>query len=156
MRVDENGKPYNSLDSFDVLKTSLGDFAGGTAGARGNDGGADDPLTIFTVTGEVEVGIFGVCSSNLAGANATLEVGVTGNTAGLIAQTTGTDIDANEVWLAAAPANVGIEVIDSLSFFFVVNGLDIIETIATSDVTSGGLEYILLWRPLSPGSTVVL
>lgn len=151
---DGNRVPYGSLDTFNCIKASPTAFAGGTTGARGDDGGANDPLTLFTVTGDVEVGIFGVCTTDLVSAGGgTLEVGVTGNTAALIPQTTATTIDANEIWLDASPS-VGVDVTDSLSFFFVVNGLDIIETIGTADITAGQIYYVCLWRPLTSGSTV--
>ena len=153
MRIDGNHKPYTSLDSFDILKVTPADFTGGTDSSHG-DKDNTPTLTLFTVTGDVEVGIFGVCTTALTGASGTIQVGAAGNTAGLIALTTVTDIGANEIWLDTTPS-VGLDVVDSLSFFFVVNGSNIIETVATTDVATGAIYYVLLWRPLTSGSTVV-
>ena len=124
MLRDPNRVPFTSLDSFNVAIAAPTAFTGGTVNTRGDDGGTLDPLTLFTVTGDVLVGIYGVCTTLLAGATATLSVGVAGNTAGLIALTTATDIDANEIWLDTTPS-VGLDTSDALTYFIVVNGLDI-------------------------------
>ena len=154
MRRDGNYIPYTSLDSFDILKVTPADFTGATDSTHG-DKDNTPTLTLFTVTGDVEMGIFGVGTTALTGASGTIQVGTAGNTAGLIALTTVTDIDANEIWLDTTPS-VGLDVVDSLSFFFVVNGSDIIETVATTDVATGAIYYVCLWRPLTSGSTVVV
>jgi len=67
--------------------------------------GAVGLTTLFTVTGCVAVRLFGVCTIDLTGSG-TIEAGISGNTAGLLAQTTGTAIDANEVWIDTAPATI--------------------------------------------------
>ena len=154
MRRDGNRQPFTSLDSFDVLKASPVAFTGGTDSTHGDKD--NTPTTaLFTVTGDVEVGIFGVCTTLLTGASGTVEVGVAGNTAGLIAQTTATEIDANEIWLDSSPS-VGLDVTDALSFFIIVNGMDIIETVATTDIAAGKIYYVCLWRPLTVGSKVIV
>lgn len=152
---DVNNQPHFTLDSFNVEKCAPTAFAGGTTDARGDDGGANDPFTLFTVTGDVLVRIFGVCTVDLAGATATLEVGVTGNTAALIAQTTATDIDVGDIWNDNAPA-LGTDVLANLTGpHIIVNGLDIIETVGTANITSGNVYYVCLWRPLSRDGKVV-
>lgn len=152
---DGNRVNFDSLDTAAVARSNPGTFLGGTTDARGDDGGALDGAAIFTVTGDVSVRLYGVCTTDLAGATATLEGGVTGATASLIAQTTATDIDNNEIWFAAAPADLGVVALASVNGPFVVaNGLDIIETVATANITSGELYYICLWRPLSPDGNV--
>lgn len=150
---DDNRIPYATLDSYSVTKCAPTAFAGGTANARGDDGGTNDPFTLFTVTGDVAVRIFGVCTVNLAGTG-TLEVGTTKSTAGLIAQTTGTDIDADEIWHDATP-DTNVEAVTVAPERFIVNGADIIETVGTADITSGNIYYVCLWQPLTPGSSVV-
>ncbi len=144
-----------SLDDFRTVKSAPAAFTGNTNSTRGD---ADNSPTtnLFAVTGEVLVAVFGVCTVDLAqdGATATIALGVAGNTGGIIAATNVNDIDVNESWLDTTPG-LGIEPIDSLTFHIIVNGLDIIETVATKDVDSGQMHYILLWRPLSPGSKVV-
>lgn len=134
-----------------MLATKSITFAGGTANDPGDFDGTGNPATLFTVTGTVLVTIFGVCTVNLAGAGATLEVGITGNTAALIAQTTGTDIDANTIWVDTGPATV--EALPSTQIL--TNGTDIIQTAGTANITAGAITYYCLWRPLSTGSSVV-
>jgi hypothetical protein len=152
MLRDDNSQPHSTLDSFNVEKCAPSAFAGATTNARGDDGGSSDPLTLFNVTGDVELAVYGVCTVDLTGASATVSVGLTGNTALLMPVTTATEIDANELWMDATPA-IG-KPLDSLNFFVVGNGVDVIETVATADVTAGNIYYICLWRPLSVNSTV--
>lgn len=107
--------------------------------------------TLFTVTGNCLVNVFGICDTSLEGANATIEVGVTGNTAGLIAQTTATDLDDGDIWIDASPA-VGVEALPTPKILN--DGADIILTIATADVTAGVVDFYCLFRPLSSGAKV--
>lgn len=151
---DANRVPYTSLDSLDVVVATPTAFAGGTTNARGDDGGTSDPLTIFTVTGDVMIGVFGVCTTDLASAGGgNLSLGITGNATLFNAVTTATAIDQNEVWIDTTPA-IG-EAVDSLSFYIVGNGVDVVETVGTADITAGQIYYVALWRPLSPDSSVV-
>ena len=153
---DDNRVPFGNIDSFAVAVDVPSAFAGGTTNARGDDGGTSDPLTLFTVTGDVLVRIYGVCSVALAGATATVSVGVTGNTAGLIALATATDFVLNEHYVDATPTTVGVAPLaDVTGPFIVSNGLDIAEYVATADVTSGNIYYVCLWRPLSRNGNVV-
>lgn len=136
-----------------VAKATPSAFTGGSANTRGNDGGTLDPLTLFTVTGDVLARVYGVCTVDLTGANATVEVGIAGNTACFIAQTTGTTIDAGEHWFDGTP-------VASLPFASVPqrtlsNGQNIIETVGTANVTAGQIYYICIYYPLTPGSDVV-
>ena len=152
---DDNNVPYNSFATLNSVKSDPGTFAGGTTDARGDDAGAKDGGAIFTVTGEVLVRIFGVCTTLLAGASATIAVGVTGNTAALLALTTATDIDANELWNDTTPG-VGTDTLANITGpHVIVSGLNILETIATANITSGELHYICMWSPLSPDGNVV-
>jgi len=144
-----------NINSYASVKSAPAAFTGATGNTRGDSAGTDASHTLFTVTGDVDIILIPVCTTLLAGTGK-LEVGVTGNLAGIIAETTATDIDANDVWYAAAPADVGVLAFGSaVGPFIVVNGLDILETTTTADITSGQIYYICLWRPLSVGSTVV-
>ncbi len=143
-----------NIDQFDIVKSAPAAFTGTVANTRGDRDGSLAAFPIFTVTGEVLVRIFGVCTVVLAGASAKLEIGVTGNTAFLIAQTTATDIDANEIWNDTSPA-IGDTLASVLGPFIIPNGLDIIETASDADVTSGNVHYICLWRALSPDGNVI-
>lgn len=120
-------------------------YAAGTTGATGAS-------TLFTVTGTVIVNIFAVCEGDLtSGGAATIEVGISGNTAALIAQTTATGIDTGEIWLDAAPATVEAPLTDKI----LTNGTDIIQTIGTTTVTGGTLTYYVMWNPISDDGNVV-
>src|SRR5574343_406878 len=111
-------------------------------------GGAQGALTLFTVTGTVFAQVFGVCQTDLAGAGATVEVGISGNTAALIAQTTGTDVDQYMTWQDATPeANPGAVDLTARSFVL-TNGADVIYTIGTADLTAGVIDFYCLWAPL--------
>jgi hypothetical protein len=115
--------------------------------------GAQGATTIFTVTGDVEVKIFAICATDLASTAGTVEVGISGNTASLIAQTTATAIDQDEVWLDATPATAKALALGTVNV--IGNGADIIETIATANVTGGALTYYCFWRPLSASASIV-
>jgi len=113
-------------------------FDGTTWGDIGTD-------TIATVTGRVLIThLSAYCSTLLAGATATIELGTTNNTAALIAQTTATDLDATEFWKDATPE---AEVSDAITNKVV--GSNILLTTATAAVTSGVIEFSFLWLPLS-------
>ena len=152
MIYDGNSRPFSSLDSYNVAICRPPAFAGATANDRGDSGGTGTPYTLFTVTGDVIVRFWGVCSTDLAGATATIEVGVTGNTATLLPLTTATDIDASDIWADTTPTLGATLLADVLGPYLIANGNDIIETVKTADITSGNVYYIALWRPVSIGS----
>ena len=153
MMYDDNGRPFASLDAYNVAVCRPTAFDGATANSRGDKDGTDAAHTLFTVTGDVFVRLWGVCTVDLAGATATVSVGVTGNTAGLIALETATEIDATGLYVSATQV-IGTVAVSSIPGPFVIaNGLDIIETVATADVTSGNIYYICLWRPVTEGQS---
>ena len=115
--------------------------------------GAIATVAIFTVTGTVAARIFGVCTTALtSGGVATIEVGVTGLTAGIIALSTATDIIANEIWLDATPTLLVDTVPDPK---VIPNGLDINQKITDATITGGVMVYYCIWEPLSTGATIV-
>lgn len=115
------------------------------------DGGTQGAYTLFGVTGTVLVQVFGVCSTLFnSGGAATIEVGIAGNTAAIIAQTTATDLDQYETWQDAGPeANPGNVATAMGAYFVVTNGADIIMTIGTADLTAGVADFYARWIPLS-------
>lgn len=153
--LDENGRPHMTLDTPNVVICAPSAFAGGTSNARGDKDGSQASFKLFNVEGDVLVRIFGVCTVDLVGAG-TLEVGVTGNTAGLIAQVAdATALDANDIWNDATPTTVGVDLLSNiLGPYIIVNGLDIYEKCGGADITAGNIYYVCLWRPLSPGAKV--
>lgn len=150
MLLDRNRHPLTALDSFNVAEVAPTAFAGGTTNARGDDGGTNDPYTLFTVTGDVAVRVYGVVTTTLVGA-ATIEVGVTGNTAVLLAQVAdATTLAAGDVWIDGSPAEVGAVAFANVpATTLITGGLDIIETVGTTNITAGNIRYVCLWRPIS-------
>jgi len=121
-------------------------------GSAGN--GATGTVDLFTVTGDVLVKVYAVCTEALAGATATIELGTAGTINGIIVQTTATDIDAGELWHDASPA-MGVEAETVVAEFIVVNSADIIATIATANITGGTIRFMCLWKPLSKNAAIV-
>lgn len=141
-----------SRDANHVPITNLGLIASKTITYAAGTTGATGASTLFTVTGTVIVNIFAVCTSDLtSGGAATLEVGISGNTAALIAQTTATGIDSGEIWVDTAPATVEAPLTSKI----LTAGTDIIQTIATTTVTGGTLTYYITWNPISDDGNVV-
>lgn len=143
-QIDANSRTINSNSSF--VSKQAWTFVTATTGATGAH-------TLFTVTGNCLVSVFGICDTNLAGA-ATIEVGVAGNTAGLVAQIAdATDLDDGDIWVDATPA-VGVEAIPAT---FVLNdGADIILTIGSTAVTAGAVDFYCIWRPLDNDSDITV
>jgi len=156
MRRDANRNPYDALDSFSVEKASPGAFIGGTTNARGDHDGTSDPTTLFTVTGDVLVRMYAVCTTTIVGAGK-IEVGLTGNTAEILAQVQDTStIAANDIYLDATVNDVrGATFSDVPASVLAINGSDIIETLTVANLTAGELYYVCLWRPITPDGNVV-
>jgi len=116
--------------------------------------GAIGTVDVFTVTGDVRMKIVAVGTVNMAGATATIELGTATNTAGLIAQTTATDIDAGDIWHDASP-DADVEAATVAPEYIVANGPTIINTVGTANLTAGAIRYICLWRKVSENGNVV-
>lgn len=147
---DANQVPLREADRLYATKTVT--FAGGTTNDIGDFDGTGNPATLFTVTGAVYVKIFGVASVDLVGDTATLEVGVTGSTVGLIAQTTATNIDTGEIWHDTSP-DAFLE-LSSVATEKIITR-NIIQTVGTANITAGSVTYYCMWRPISPDGNVV-
>jgi len=130
-------------------------FTGAVGNTRGDKDGTKSTQTLFTVTGSVLVRIFGVVTTTLVGAG-TLEVGVVGATAGLIAQVAdATTLATSDIWLAATSAAGPRLLSDVLGPYIVPNGLTIGEKTAGTDISAGQIYYICIWRPLTSDGKVV-
>jgi hypothetical protein len=141
-QIDANFRTVTSNEAFVAESTwTFSELTTGTV----------DTHTLFTVTGNVLATVFGVCDTSLVGA-ATIEVGVAGNTAQLLAQiANATTLDDGDVYVDA-DTEAGAGVIPSMQ---VINdGADIILTIGAAAVTAGKVDFYCLWRPLSSGSSV--
>lgn len=143
-QIDRNHKVINSNEA--ILLESPWTFAAATTGAVGAH-------TLFTVTGSVLATVWAECSVDVTGSG-TGEVGVTGNTAALIAQTTGTAIDAGEVWQNATPTvGIGAALGNARP---ITNGLDILLTIATDTFTAGVVTFFCTYRPVTSGAKITV
>lgn len=114
--------------------------------------GAIGITTLFTVTGTVAVRVFGVCGLTLVGA-ATLEVGISGATAVILAQIAdATALATDEIYTDATPTTK----VEPLSSQLIIgSGQDIIQTIGGTPITAGQLTYFCLWNPISADGNVV-
>ena len=135
-------------------------FAGATADAWGNDGGALDGGVLFTVTGLVKVQLIAVCNVDCTGAESTDEVGITGATAIFMPTTTMTNLDVGEIWLNnATPATYYIsgEAVAAADNFpeYILNGNDIIMTTKTANTEAGQVDFYCIWTPLSTDASIV-
>lgn len=142
LQRDANWRTVDTNEAYQLSSTWT--FVAGTTGAVGAH-------TLFTVTGDVLVNVWAICTTLLTGSG-TGEVGTANNTASLIAQTTGTAIDANEVWQNATPTlEVGAAIGNAKP---IASGSDIVLTIATDTFTAGVVTFYVQYRPLSVGSSI--
>ena len=121
------------------------------------DHGAVGVNDLFIVTGAVQVMVIAACTEDLteALATATIEVGIAGNTAGLIAQTNADTVDVGEIWRDNTPADM--EVMTGFGGAFIGGGEDIILTVgggAGRNVNGGIIEFVCFWTPLTTDGNV--
>lgn len=139
---DANGVP---IWTEGLIESKSITYIGATTGATG-------ATTLFTVTGCVVVRVFGVCGLTLVGA-ATLEVGITGATAVILAQIAdATNLATDEIYTDATPTTK-VEAMPSQ--LIIGNGQDIIQTIGATAITGGVLTYYCTWAPISTDGNVV-
>jgi len=149
LKLDANGRPFQGLLPFVTSKRIT--FAGGTTNAIGDHDGTNDPFTVFNVTGDVLVIVIGICKIDLVGAG-TLELGIPGATAALLAQIAdATTLDANEAWVDATPSlGEGFTATPKV----IGGGLDIIGTVGTANITAGVIDFYCFYMPLSDDGVV--
>lgn len=142
---------------YETVKKVL-TFAGGTANGVGDHDGTGNPATLFTVTGQVIMRIVGVITTAVVstGDTGTIEVGISGDTATLIAQTTvgSGSLIAKEIWHDAT-VDAEIELLSVAGDRIISDGNDVILTAATNNIISGVIEFYCIWTPLSTGASVV-
>jgi len=145
-QIDANFRTINSNEAFKL--ESSWTFAAATTGATGAH-------TLFTATGNLLVSVFGVVNTTITSAGVpTVEVGVAGNTAALIAQAAAKNLADGDVWVDATDTRVGVGAVPVAQ---VLNdGNDIILTIATATLTAGQIDFYVLWRPLSSTSDLAV
>lgn len=137
---DANHVPITNLG----LTASKAITFDGTIGAIGTS-------SLFVVTGTVAIRAFGVCGLTLVGA-ATLEVGIVGSTAAILAQIPdATALATGEIYTDATPTT---KVEPLPSTLIIGAGQDIIQTIGSANITAGQLTYYILWNPISDDGNV--
>jgi hypothetical protein len=118
------------------------------------------PVTIFTITGDVLVRCFGTVQTGITSHtdDGTLELGVEGNTAVLLAQTTvagtATRLATGDVWTGAVSNRKALAV-GNADWFVIAGGANIILTIATNNMTAGAMTIYCEWIPISANGNVV-
>lgn len=140
------GQIAESQAGFGPVVEKVMTFAGGTTNDPGDYDGTGNPATLFTVTGTVLAKVFAVVETDLAGASATVAVGTAKNATGLITTTTATDLDVDEIWHDAIP-DASVE-LSSVATEKIINQ-NIIQTVATANITSGVIRYFCIWKPIS-------
>ena len=113
--------------------------------------GATGTTTIFTVTGDVLVSVFAACTESLVGASANISLGITGNAGAFISNTTAANILVNMGWRDTVPSTS--ETIAATPT--ILQASNITYVVTTAAITDGTLNFYVLWRPLSPGASVV-
>jgi hypothetical protein len=157
--ADENGF-VREVSIVDPLPVTNG-WTGGRKVSQtiafdgGAGSGAVGTVALFTVTGNVTLRMVAYCTEDLvSGGGGTCEVGCTGNTNGIIAQTTATAIDDGEVWFSNTPVS-GLTATTNIGQYLIVDGADIILTVGTGDVTDGTIVFDCYWTPMDSTSSVV-
>ena len=137
---------------YDIQEKSI-TFVGGTTNAIGDYNGTGNPVTLFTVTGVVEISIIAFCTTTLTiDATATAEVGTALSVAGLIADTAGDAIDVNEIWHDASP-DASVELTSVIVRNIVSQ--DIILTVTTANILTGVIKFMVKWAPISSDGNVI-
>lgn len=149
---DDNRVPaFDPAYGFHTSKNMV--FAGATTNDPGDLTGTGNPATLFTITGAVRLKLLAICRADLTSAGGgTLAVGTTAVPAGLIPVTTATTIDLNDIWFDATPTTT-LEPTTVLTDNIVT--ANVIQTVATADITAGEIDYYAMWYPLSDDGNVV-
>jgi len=111
--------------------------------------GAVGTTTLFNVTGLVACRLFAVVSGVDLTGSGTIEAGIAGNTAALLAQVAATALDVGEIWTDSGPSTV-----EPLPAQSLITDTDIIQTIASNTITAGTLTFYCLWEPVSSDGNV--
>ena len=134
---------------YDMARQEITFDAGAGSGAVG-------AVPLFTVTGAVAFNLSAICTTIIATqAGATISVGTAATVDGIIAVTTGVDIDAGDIWFAAAPATVLDTIANAMLEFVIGDGADIQANVLVDTIDSGVIEFRCFWTPLSASASVV-
>jgi len=146
--IDRDANRVSILSNEAFKLESTWTFAAATTGAIGSH-------TLFTVTGNVLLSVFGVVDTTLDSAGApTIEVGVTGNTAVLIAQGTAKNYADGDIYVDATDTRVGAGAVPAMQI--INDGLDVLLKITGATLTAGVVDWYCLWRPLSSTGNITV
>ena len=126
-------------------------FTGNTANTWGDHDGTLDGSSIFEVTGLVRASVIAVVETTLVGA-ATIELGIAGSTASVLAQVAdASGMAAGEIWHDAT-VDAKLEATTVLNDNLLTQ--DIILTSGAANVTAGKIRFTCLWYPVSENGLV--
>ena len=112
--------------------------------------------TLFTVTGDVILSLFGIVNTTLtSGGASTISAGGVGNVAALLGVTTATNLADGDVWVDTTDTRVGFGPLVAAHEFVCNDGLDVTIDILTATITAGQIDFYCLYRPLESGASVV-
>lgn len=118
------------------------------------------PVTLFTVTGDVMVRVWATVQTGLTSTatTGTLEVGVSGNTAGLLPQVVanGTNFPTGAVWVDVTPT-LKMEAFTAANTNWapIAGSANITCVVATNSMTAGAITFYCQYLPVSSGASVV-
>lgn len=143
------------LKGFNSVTYTKADVTAATAWNTGTQ-------TLFTVTGAVLCRVYGVASTLITSTagTGTLAVGITATPTLYLGTTTAngtTNFIANSVWVDTAPTvlSKALAAINSQGGWVLASNSNIILTIATNNMTAGGMTLYCDWIPVSASATVV-
>lgn len=111
-------------------------------------------VTLFTVTGDVQVEITIICKASLVSvAGANIKLGIVGNAGAMLVDTLATEFDVNEFWNNQSP-NDQIQTSDRARKYDISNGNNIILTL-DAQVDSGTITFYCYWNQHSNNGLVV-
>ena len=122
---------------------------------------ANSPITIFTVTGAVLCTFYAYSTAAMTstGATGTISLGYTGQTAAFLGVTT---INATnfptaggEAWVSTDGSLKAKLLASTDTRNILVGSTNVLLTIATNNMTAGGMVIVCEWTPISAGATVV-
>ena len=111
-------------------------------------------ISALTVTGDVEVDIVPICKATLTSAAAgNIRLGIPTNTDAMIADTTATDLNVNQIWIDTSPDSL-IEPKSASRAYILSNGEDVTLTMS-AQIDTGAITFACFWRPISLDGAVV-
>lgn len=139
------------MANIESLIAGIGHEAHNRVTFDANTTGKVGTQTLFNVTGTVAVRLFAIVQTDVTGSGS-IAIGTAISSTGLITTTTGTDLDAGEIWHDATP-DASVE-LSSVVAEKIVNQ-DIIATITSNTLTAGRILFVAIWKPISENASLV-